>query len=122
MVVSLRVSLSVVSQAVWQVREMSLLAVEYGRGRGVMFTSVRAILAAESAISFPLMFVCEGTHCRTISQPCVVRCRRVCWMVWTMLVEVGGCRERMRCSDERESVYMTALGCCLRVVWSRVRA
>ena len=71
--VARRALLSVLSQVEWHVHEMSLFTVERGSGRGVMFTSVRAILAAAAAISFPLMFLCEGTHWRVTSHPSVMR-------------------------------------------------
>ena len=59
-----------------------------------MFTSDKAILAAGSTISFPLIPEWEGTHCRIIIQPSAVR-RRVLWMVWTKDVKEVGWREWM---------------------------
>ncbi|KAG0708272.1 hypothetical protein GWK47_024037 [Chionoecetes opilio] len=59
-----------------QTREIRRLAAESGRGKGVVFTSVKAILAAESATSLPGIPAWEGTHWKTISHPSLVRARR----------------------------------------------
>ncbi|KAG0728132.1 Serine--pyruvate aminotransferase, mitochondrial [Chionoecetes opilio] len=47
---------------------MRRLAAESGRGKGVVFTSVKAILAAESATSLPGIPAWEGTPRKAISQ------------------------------------------------------
>ncbi len=85
-----RVLLRVLFQAEQHTRDMRRLAVWSGRGRGVMFTSDKAILAAASATAFPLIPECEGTHCRVIPQPSDVMCRRLCWMAGTRAVDVVG--------------------------------
>ncbi|KAG0716891.1 Low-density lipoprotein receptor-related protein 2 [Chionoecetes opilio] len=56
-----------------QTREIMRLAAESGRGKGVVFTFVKAILAAESATSLPGIPAWEGTHWKTISHPSLVR-------------------------------------------------
>ncbi|XP_045101177.1 uncharacterized protein LOC123498105 [Portunus trituberculatus] len=61
----------VVSEVEWHTRDMRRLAVEIGRGKGIMFISDRAILAAVSATSLPQIPVWEGTHWRVNSQPSV---------------------------------------------------
>ena len=65
-----------------------------------------AISAAAVALSFPLIFLCEGTHWRVTSHPCVVRLMRASCIPCTTFVDVNWWRERRGCSDERESIYM----------------
>ncbi|KAG0717945.1 hypothetical protein GWK47_053428 [Chionoecetes opilio] len=64
-----RASPSVLFQVERQTREIRRLAAESGRGKGVVFTSVKAILAAESATSLPGIPAWEGTHWKAISHP-----------------------------------------------------
>ena len=70
--------------------EMRRLAVESGSGKGVMFASDKAILAAVSAISLPRIPVWEGTHWKASSQPSAERWMRIRWVAWTRAVEEDG--------------------------------
>ena len=107
MLVLRRMLLRVLFQVDQQVWEMRCLAVERGRRSGVMLPCETAILAAAST-SFPCMLVWEGTHWSLIPQPWELRWVRVSCVAWIKGVAHVGCCER-RCSDDRESVYMTAL-------------
>ena len=80
-----RASWRMLSQAERQTREMRRFAMERGKGRGVMFTSDKAILAAASATLLPLTPGCEGTHWKMMFQPSVLRWRRVCCVAWMRL-------------------------------------
>ncbi|KAG0717610.1 hypothetical protein GWK47_008000 [Chionoecetes opilio] len=67
-----RASPSVLFQVERQTREIRRLAAESGRGKGVVFTSVKDSLAAESATSLPGIPAWEGTHWKAISHPSLV--------------------------------------------------